>query len=51
MAALLASSFPEKAPELFVYQASIVRAERNFDDHQCVAYDRCFRREALSQKT
>ena len=50
MAALLASRFPEKAPELFAYQASIVRAERNFDDRRWVAYDRCYRREALSQK-
>ena len=46
MAALLSSLFPEKAPELLAYQASIVRAERNFDDCRWVAYDRCFRREA-----
>ena len=39
MAALLASRFPEKAPELFAYQASIVRAERNFNDRRWVAYD------------
>ena len=50
MAALLASRFPEKAPELFAYQASIVRAERNFDDRRWVAYDRCYRREALAQR-
>ena len=50
MAALLASRFPDKAPELFAYQASIVRAERNFDDRCWVAYDRCYRREALAQK-
>ena len=50
MAALLASRFPEKAPELFAYQASIVRAGRNFVDRRWVAYDRCFRREALAQK-
>ena len=50
MAALLASRFPEKAPELFAYQASIVRAERNFVDRRWVAYDQCFRREALAQK-
>ena len=34
MAALIASCFPEKAPELFAYQASIVRAEWNFDDRE-----------------
>lgn len=50
MAALLASRFPEKAPELFAYQASIVRAERNFDGCRWVAYDRCYRREALALK-
>ena len=31
---MLSSRFPEKAPELFAYQASIVRAERNFDDRR-----------------
>ena len=50
MAALIASRFPEKAPELFAYQASIVRAERNFDDRRWVSYDRCYRREALALK-
>ena len=50
MAALLASRFPEKASELFAYQASIIRAERNFEDRRWVAYDRCYRREALSQR-
>ena len=50
MAALLATRFPEKAPELFAYQASILRAERNFDDRRWVAHDRCYRREALAQK-
>ena len=29
MAAILATRYPEKAPELFAYQAAIVRAERN----------------------
>ena len=51
MAALLASRFLEKAPELFAYQASIIRAEQNFDDRRCVTYGRCFRREALAQKS
>ena len=50
MAALLASRFPEKAPELFAYQASVLRAERNFDNRRWVAYDCCYRREALAQK-
>ena len=50
MAAILAARFPEKSPELFAYLAAIVRAERNFDNQCWVAYDRCYRREALGQK-
>ena len=50
MAALLVSRFPQKAPELFAYQASILRTERNFVDCRWVACDRCYRREALAQK-
>ena len=34
----------------FAYLASILRAERKFDDSRWVAYDRCYCREALSQK-
>ncbi len=48
MAALLAQRFPEKAPELFAYQALIVRSERNYRGRQWVSYDRAFRREALA---
>ena len=50
MAAILATRFPEKAPELFAYQASIVRTERNFEGRRSVNYDRCYRREALATK-
>ena len=51
MAAVLTTRYPEKAPELLAYQASIVRAERNFDDNRWVSYDRCYRREALANKS
>jgi len=34
MAAILAARFPEKAPELLVYQATIIRAERNYEGKQ-----------------
>lgn len=44
------TSFPHKALELLVYQAAIVRVERNYEDTQWVAYDRCFHREALARK-
>ena len=50
MAALLATRFPDKAPELFSYQATIVRAERNYEGKRWVTYDRQFRREALARK-
>ena len=51
MAAILASRFPEKAPELFMYMAAIVRAERNYGGNRWVLYDRCYRREALANKS
>ena len=50
MAAILATRYPEKAPELFAYQAAIVRAERNYETGRWVTYDRQFRREALARK-
>ena len=50
MAAVLSTRFQEKAPELFTYQASIIRAEQNFDDGRWVVYGCCYRREALAQK-
>ena len=51
MAALLATRFPHKAPELFAYMATIVRAKRNYEPRRWVAYDRQFRREALAKKS
>ncbi len=50
MAAILTTRFPDKAPELFAYQAMIVRAERNYEGKRWVSYDRQFRREALARK-
>lgn len=50
MAAIIASRFPHKAAELFAYQAQIVRAARNYEGDRWVAYDRQFRREALTRK-
>ena len=51
MAAILCTRFPNKAPELFAYMATIVKAERNFDNSRWVSYDRCYRREALAMKS
>ena len=48
MAATLVTRFPEKVPELFAYQAIIVRAEHNYDPGCWVSYD--LRREALARK-
>ena len=50
LTAVLASRFPEKAPELFAYQATIVRAEINYEGNRWVSYDRQFRHEALARK-
>ena len=50
MAATLVTRFPNKAAELFVYQASIIRAERHFEPGRWVTYNRQFRREALARK-
>ena len=50
MAAILAKRFPEKAAELFAYQACIVRCERHYRSGQWACYDRAFRREALASK-
>ena len=40
----------EKAPELFAYQATILRADRNYEGKRWVQYNRQFRREALARK-
>ena len=50
MAAVLCTRFPDKAPELWAYQATIVQVERNYDGKHWVAYDRQVRREALARK-
>ena len=50
MTAVLTTRFPAKAPELLAYQATIVRAERNYEGKRWVSYDRQFRREALARK-
>ena len=50
MAAILATTFPDKAPEFLAYMAIIVRAERNYDGDRWAVYDRQFRREALARK-
>ena len=50
MATTLEARLPKKAPELFAYQAQIVRAKRNYEPGRWVVYDHQFRREALARK-
>ena len=50
MVALLSTRFPNKAPELFAYQAIIVQAERNYEDTCWTSYDRSYRHQALARK-
>ena len=39
---IIATRFPEKAPELFAYQATIIRSKWNYKAGRWVAYDRLF---------
>ena len=48
MVAILSARFPEKAPELLAYQATIIRAERNYEGKQWVAYDKALMRRGLN---
>ena len=50
MAALLISRFPQKGPELWAYQSTILRAAHNYEGSSWVAYDRQFRRDMLARK-
>ena len=50
MAAVLATRFPEKAPELWAYQISILHAAHTYEGANWVAYDRLYRREMLAKK-
>jgi hypothetical protein len=50
MAAILATRFPDKARELFTYQATIVQADRNYEGKRWVKHDCLFRREEFSHK-
>ena len=49
MAAILAAAYPAKAPHLFAYMRTIVRASRTFDSTAWAAYDVAFRRQAANQ--
>ena len=50
MASILTTRFPEKAPELWAYQSTILKAAHNYEGSNWVAYDRQFRREMLARR-
>ena len=50
MAAVLSTHFLEKTAELFAYQATVVRAERNYEGSRWVIYACQFKHEALGHK-
>ena len=51
LAAGLCARFPEKSPQLWAYQTTIIRAARNYETGAWVAYDCQYRREALAAKS
>ena len=50
MTALLVTRFPQKGPELWAYQSTIVKAAHNYEGSNWVAYNRQFRRDMLARK-
>ena len=50
LAAVLVTRFPEKAPELWSYQTSIVKAAHTYEGSNWVSYDRQYRRNMLAKK-
>ena len=51
LASVITSKHPDKAPHLFAYARTIVRASRNFEGLAWVSYDTNFRRQAANQKS
>ena len=49
MAAVLSAAYPLKAPQLFAYMRTIVRASRNFEGTVWVLYDMSYRRAAANK--
>ena len=50
MAALITTRFPEKVPELWAHQTTILKAAQNYEGSNWVAYDRQFRRDMLARR-
>lgn len=49
MAAILASAFPEKAPQFFAYLRTITKASRTFEGSAWASYDMTYRRQAANR--
>lgn len=45
MAAILISAFPDKAPHIFAYMHTVVRASRTFESTTSASYDVAYRRQ------
>ena len=50
MTAMLVTRFPEKGPELWAYQSTILNAAHSYEGATWVAYDRQFQCEMLAHK-
>ena len=50
MAVVLVTQFPEKGPELWAYQTTILKAAHTYEGSNWVSYDRKYRRDMLACK-
>ena len=50
MVSILCTRFPQKAPESWAYQATIMKAAHHYEGSNWVSYDRQFRRDMLARK-
>ena len=51
LVAVLASKYPQRIGDFMSYQATIIKAHRNFEGMSWVVYDRCYRRRAAATKS
>ena len=49
MAAILSAAFPDKAPHMFAYMRTIVRASRTFESTAWASYDVAYRQQAANR--
>ena len=51
LVAALATRYPQHIGDFMAYQATIIKAHRNFEGTAWVVYDRCYRRRAAARKS